>query len=600
VLRPVQDSSNAIAYRHVRVSKDGSSLDIETDISESEISDALQRVLASKAFARSERSRALLAYLVEQTIAGQSDLLKAYAIGQDVFGRDCDFDPQQDSVVRVQARRMRDALDVYYSGEGAGDRIRISVPVGSYEPDFTRVSALGATLETGQAASLMAPYKSIPEEGSAALSLPVSSFVVRNIRLFWVALGVIVGLLVILIFAEFRGDRDVRRTVDAAGAPVLTGLASDLSLPIIVVSDTTPTDQPSMHELVGRLRGSVANFPSSQAASQEAARSGRTAGRYIFDLTVERAENGFARLSLSYRQSGLLVWAGNIAIEPSGAQDGQTLAGVLTMLLPPGGTMYGYISGIRTMSPLMRCLNLTEAYFRQQNEAGLNEAFACHQALKTDHDNHPLINADLSSLIVAANRREYAVAQDYTIKDAITLAAAAVDRRPDNSSALRSYANALNADGQTIQALEAMTTAVERNPDNLNLTASLGFLRFEAGDFIGAQTTMASAIAKTDRAAEWWYYTLFSAAMVNNNDRVAIEAARSMTTSNASHYIAARVIGAHLAGNHEQRDEFVAQLATKETRFARDPARFYSERLPEETADRLVRLLEKAGYTPSG
>ena len=72
--------------------------------------ETLERILTSETFGRSERARNLLRYLVEQEQAGHADRLKGFAIAVDVFGKDTDFDPSTDAVVRVQAGRLRELL----------------------------------------------------------------------------------------------------------------------------------------------------------------------------------------------------------------------------------------------------------------------------------------------------------------------------------------------------------------------------------------------------------------------------------------------------------------------------------------------------------
>src|SRR5690606_28574655 len=100
-----------------------------------QVRDALERVLASESFARSERARNLLRYLVEQDLEGHGDRLKGYSIAVDVFGKDDSFDPATDTAVRVQAGRLRDLLDHYYAQEGSGERLRITGRRGSYLPE---------------------------------------------------------------------------------------------------------------------------------------------------------------------------------------------------------------------------------------------------------------------------------------------------------------------------------------------------------------------------------------------------------------------------------------------------------------------------------
>jgi len=96
----------------------------------------LARVIGSSYFCNSPRISRFLAYVVEECLAGRSDLLKGYTIGLEVFDRPTSFDPQADTIVRVQARVLRRKLDQYYAQEGAGDPLRISIAKGTYAPAF--------------------------------------------------------------------------------------------------------------------------------------------------------------------------------------------------------------------------------------------------------------------------------------------------------------------------------------------------------------------------------------------------------------------------------------------------------------------------------
>ena len=72
--------------------------------------------------------------MVEELLAGRADRLKGYAIATEVFDRDDSFDPQTDPVVRLEARRLRRALEHYYLTAGRDDPIRIEIPKGGYAP----------------------------------------------------------------------------------------------------------------------------------------------------------------------------------------------------------------------------------------------------------------------------------------------------------------------------------------------------------------------------------------------------------------------------------------------------------------------------------
>ena len=75
----------------------------------------LHRVVESLQFNASERNRRFLEYVVEETLAGRADRIKAYNIATTVFGRDVSFDPQLDPVVRMEARRLRNVTGAFLS-----------------------------------------------------------------------------------------------------------------------------------------------------------------------------------------------------------------------------------------------------------------------------------------------------------------------------------------------------------------------------------------------------------------------------------------------------------------------------------------------------
>lgn len=98
----------------------------------------LAAVLRAPEFARAPRLAQLLEYLCEKLFAGATGQIKEYSIGVELFGRSPAFDQESDSIVRVEANRLRKRLAEYYAGEGAGHALRIAIPVGQYVPEFQR------------------------------------------------------------------------------------------------------------------------------------------------------------------------------------------------------------------------------------------------------------------------------------------------------------------------------------------------------------------------------------------------------------------------------------------------------------------------------
>lgn len=108
----------------------------QTDQSFAELQAEARRIIASEHFRKAERSKRLLAFLVEQAARGVAGAANEYAIGIAVFQRNAAlYSTGEDPIVRVHMGRLRLRLAEYYLGEGrnASD-CRIDIPVGSYVP----------------------------------------------------------------------------------------------------------------------------------------------------------------------------------------------------------------------------------------------------------------------------------------------------------------------------------------------------------------------------------------------------------------------------------------------------------------------------------
>jgi TolB-like protein len=128
--------------------------------SEDDVRRQLDRLLASAAFANAGRMSRFLKFVVEKTLAGERERLKEYVVGIEVFDRATSYDPRVDSIVRVEAARLRSKLAEYYAGEGRGDDVVLTLPKGGYAPVIrleNRPAAVGGAPATNGAGSLTVP-----------------------------------------------------------------------------------------------------------------------------------------------------------------------------------------------------------------------------------------------------------------------------------------------------------------------------------------------------------------------------------------------------------------------------------------------------------
>lgn len=109
----------------------------------------LDAVLNSGWFAHAPGLAQFLSYVGSKWLAGEANHIKEYNIAVEALGRPADFDQKRDSIVRVEAHRLRKRLRQYYEADGAGHALQILIPPGQYVPQFVyREDAPVALTET--------------------------------------------------------------------------------------------------------------------------------------------------------------------------------------------------------------------------------------------------------------------------------------------------------------------------------------------------------------------------------------------------------------------------------------------------------------------
>lgn len=126
-------------------------------VSETQLLDALHRITAATSVGNVESLRSLLTYLVRQSIERPGEPIRENRIASEVFGKSENFDPRQDSTVRVQISRLRSKLNKYYQSDGTSDPWILDIPKGSYAVAIRRREILPEPLPVPPAPSARAP-----------------------------------------------------------------------------------------------------------------------------------------------------------------------------------------------------------------------------------------------------------------------------------------------------------------------------------------------------------------------------------------------------------------------------------------------------------
>lgn len=571
-------------------------------IDPADVRTALDDILQSETFARSERSRELIKYIVERDLEGQSDRLKGFAIALDVFDREDNFDPSTDAVVRVQAGRLRDLLETYYSGEGANAAIRITIPRGTYVPLYDlmlRVPPLCGDPGTRGKGLSRAPVPAGAKQASAAPKgkAPAGThgdydrmFFV-NMRLFWLAASVVIvmlaGILALMVDSYFTDRARVASDAQSAPLPQVQQLSASEALPsIAVMSDTDMALRRALEDAIPRF-GSVV-YRNDRSVTLE---------HPLADFYIQTVQVGHASLNVQFfhRESGIMIGADHIPRGGTDAELADHISRILSRFLPVGGAIYAFLESDGRLNPVTKCLVLSSAYFSDQNPERHRVAYDCHQDLLKNGVRSALSFANLASLSVESVTDGYDYPAGTTLDDAIRLGRRGIELAPLSASVHRSLAYALQASGEYSAALQEIRGAYAFNPYDLGIAASYGNTLVAVGDFSLAVSVLERAAKASPVHPSWWDYALFVAAFQTDRQDLVSLSTRNLVGRERAHYCAARLIAAHMEGNDELREKMLGELARHDSTFLRDPLAFYSRIMPKDAAKKLTVALGEAG-----
>lgn len=208
----------------IAASADNSSLAVELE---------LVSILDGPSFQGSSRSRAFLRFVVEEKLAGRSDLLKERTIGVAVLGKPSDYDTGADSTVRVRANEVRKRLAAHYDQSDPKAGIRIELPAGTYVPRFTPVTAApAATLASGAGRTADPPPMLIWQLAAPTL-----------VAVFLALVAIRGGVESSDAFSRFwdgvmAGRTEIAVVVDSATGNSISSAMADAAMPIERLADT--------------------------------------------------------------------------------------------------------------------------------------------------------------------------------------------------------------------------------------------------------------------------------------------------------------------------------------------------------------------------
>ncbi|RWK63958.1 hypothetical protein [Mesorhizobium sp.] len=577
------------------------------------VRETLERLLASETFGRSERARKLLRYLVEREQAGEADKLKGFSIAMDVFGKDGDFDPSTDAVVRVQAGRLRELLQHYFANEGVAEPIRIAIPRGGYVPSYElnaiRLPAEPKPEEHTEAAATLSGSFEEPgmAAGAASLMSPVvrepAPSLLRHLQFFWLAIALVIAMLGVLILRQgsgalLAGSETASTIENAVATGSIAPWAPIESLPLVYIA--VKTNSAEAARVAASLRAGLSGFDTVTFIGRDADGPPdpvTDAISFVFDV-LPGPTAGDVTLELQSVATGRVLLSRNLTAAdstPSAVED--SVASILSSAVPASGTIYNYIEQSGLQTGLTECLLLNDKYYLDQGAKTHEAAYRCLENLINRDAKSSLVYSELATLHLEAATDHYAYPAGATIEQAMSLARRAVQMGPTSPYAHRAYGYLNSRLGNSEESIRWMHKAYELNPYDLSMAAAYAYGLIFAGRYREGTPILAHAAETSSAHPSWWDYGLFVGQfMAGDINKAALASHALQATPTKSHYLAARLIAAKATGRNRLAHELVDEMTVKFPKFAADPrATFVERRYPADLTDRLVEALRAAG-----
>ena len=579
----------------------------------------LNRVLDSAEFRATPQRRKMLAYLVEEMIAGRGDKLKGYAIAVSVFGRGEDFDPQADPVVRLEARRLRRDLDSYYVSAGRDNPLRITIPKGHYIPFVSRpepdkhARTRPSAMESGN------PISAGDSEAAMAVSENAVAIPIRDPAR-WITGAVPAVLLIIALSVYLLPDRWRQQDdglVSGAGGPAL------MVLPFEVFQERE-ADTALAAGLTEQITTELSRFPyfrlympragtsidSGTSVDDLKAQGDRLGINYVVSGSVG-SDGPMVRIGarLIDVSTGRIVWAGGFdRTRTAGsllATQSEISAGIVTAIGQPYGIIRTEMTSrlpdeLAPSMPSYECVLRGYAYRR---------SFAKE------------LHAPVQACLEAAVKRDPAYAEAWAMLGWLHLDAGRFGRTP-GSDVERAYDRALDAashavtiDGDNVLALKALSSinhymghydegerfarrALEVNPNDPDTLAQLGWRLAVRGKFDEGIPYLAQAIERTANPPGWYYHLIAVDHYLHGRYAQMLTAAKSGVGDESSVSWSLVAIAHGALGNTTAAHEALARMAEISPQLARDPRAVYSRHgATDSIVNSLVAGLRKAGWS---
>lgn len=470
---------------------------------------------SAKNFSKTTRNYRILQYIVAKEIDGFGDRIKAYAIGVDVLGRGTDFEPTEDSIVRVEMARLRTALNIFYHTHQTD--IRIEIPKGTYRPEFNEICWLN---------------ESAPKQNEGRQWHPLC----RSGHLI-VSFFLIVGLCAFLIL--------LFRWIDSQRI--------DTDRPIVHVSgEFTTEEMTNVLEVLSGFKNIYTVFGEYPSVKNDynimflnGKNSAAMQGKVVHTQSGNVLSSAVFRPDYHDNEGDLNIWIASVV----------QLNGVIEKDYMRRG-LY---------SPVFRCRHLTEIYFGDQTDAAHLAARDCllGQIDKGER------SATLFTNLALIYREEYSDKRNAMPGDplyrAMEAARKAIDIDPFDANCHYALMTVLFVMGDESGALKAGKQALKLAPLDGSILGGYSSRLVSVGHYQEALEIFDRSIQLNPGQLHWRNYSTFLAQIGSGNRAEAAEISPSLEGTSNPLLLAATAIGMNIVGRIEEAQTRYEQLLSQES-----------------------------------
>ena len=584
---PLAEAAGAGAAGETRVGADG----------RDEILAAVRRIGESSGFDATDRSRKLLEYIVNEVLSGRGARIKAYSIATEVLGRPESFDPQKDPIVRIEAARLRRALEHYYLTDGRTDPMVIAIPKGAYVPIFER----RRPAEDGLPAESADPR---PNARATAITTTLPG---RRPLAVAAALALFTLFGTAAILAGWLKLGEIAAPPDAPMAGVVFKPLLDL---------TGSKDSATMVAgLSERIIEKTSRFKDlSVIAGDASASAPLSVARYEFGGTARMTNEEFiVQTRLVDRTDGRVMWADSITADMKVRQlykaEVEIANKIATVIGEPDGVVFDAERRQALDTPPENwsayvCTLQAYAYRATFSSVEYGPVRNCLEKAVKDSPGFATAWALLSLVYIDEARFFYASADsdaNPTLATAFEAARRAIDLDPANVRGQQAMMMALFFQKKYAEALRVGGNALSINPNDIELKGDFGYRLALSGEWERGCALVQDALNASARKIAYYKTALAVCSYIKNDlqTAAALIADAAAFETPAYHVIAAAILAQ--AGDLEGADDNRRWLEQN----ARDELPRLLQQLPlrmvrPEDSNRFRESLRKAGFDLTG